>query len=263
MPLHVGQKETAPHVVPFAAALLQRGAVDPYKSTFTSTRAGSSSPFASGKRGGEVERMALNLVCAVLDRGPDDLAEMAVLLALADGADKESGETWPSQATIARRSRQTDRSVRNVLERLRAGGWLTWEPRLRPNGSRASNCYTLNLEKLGEARAVSPAKAAAAVPVKAAAALPVRASRSEPRSGGGRNHVPPRPEPRSGYAPEPRSGLEPSQKKEPCEAVISPVDEMSKRAALAASLGLPVRDKASGGWRSAGAAFAMNGGGHA
>ena len=36
--------------------------------------------------------MAMNLVCAVLDRGPADLAEMAVLLAIADSADKDTGE---------------------------------------------------------------------------------------------------------------------------------------------------------------------------
>lgn len=208
--------------------------------------------------------MALNLVCAVLDRGPADLAEMAVLLALADGADKESGETWPSQATIARRSRQTDRSVRNVLERLRAGGWLTWEPRLRANGSRASNVYTLNLEKLGEARGASAAKGAAVSPDRVAAAAPVRGGRSEPRSGGYRNSVPPPPEPVSGYAPEPGSALETSHNIEPCLPLVSPVDkraDAARRAAVAAELGLPFRDQSSGGWLSVGAATAMNKGG--
>lgn len=38
---------------------------------------------------------------------------------------------------------------------------------------------------------------------------------------------------------------------------------VAERAAVAASLGLPVLDKSAGVWRSAGAAFAMNGGGHA
>lgn len=137
--------------------------------------------------------MALNLVCAVLDRGPADLAEMAVLLAIADSADKDTGEAWPSQKTIARRARQTDRSVRNVLARLRDAGWLTWEARARRNGSQASSVYTLDLGKLGEA----------------------------PKGAGGRNegpaprkHVPPPPERGSGHAPEQGSALEPSQNKE-------------------------------------------------
>ena len=95
--------------------------------------------------------MAINLMVAVLDRGPSDLAEMAVLLAIADSADRDTGEAWPSQRTIARRARQSDRNVRNVLDRLRAGGWLTWEARKRDNGSQASNVYSLNLEQLGEA----------------------------------------------------------------------------------------------------------------
>lgn len=139
--------------------------------------------------------MALNLVCAVLDRGPSDLAEMAVLLAIADSADKDSGEAWPSQSTIARRARQTDRSVRNVLRRLVDGGWLSIEPRKRPNGSATSNLYTVNLDKLGERLEASTA----------------------------RNHVPggsgttfrAGSEPRSTHAPEPCSAPEPSHKKEP------------------------------------------------
>lgn len=141
--------------------------------------------------------MALNLVCAVLDRGPANLAEMAVLLAIADSADKDSGEAWPAHKTIARRSRQTDRSVRNVLKRLRAAGWLTWRENKRPNGSQASNVYTVNLEKLGET----------------------------PRGNGGRNNVPPPrndvpppPEHGSAHAPERGSALEPSQKKETTRA---------------------------------------------
>jgi len=155
--------------------------------------------------------MALNLVCAVLDRGPADLAEMAVLLAIADSADKDSGEAWPSQKTIARRSRQTDRSVRNVLRRLRSAGWITWEKRLRANGSQASNVYTLDLAMLGEAprNDVPPTPRNHVPPTK-------------------RNHVPPPPEPRSAHAPEPRSALEPSQKKEPCARSESEPDHLSR-----------------------------------
>jgi uncharacterized membrane protein len=138
--------------------------------------------------------MALNLVCAVLDRGPANLADMAVLLAIADSADKDSGEAWPSQSTIAARSRQTARSVRNVLERLRADGWLTWEARRRANGSQASNVYTVNLAKLGEDRGL----------------------RAERGSASGRNVVPPPPERGSTHAPERGSALEPSHHKEPC-----------------------------------------------
>lgn len=96
--------------------------------------------------------MALNLVCAVLDRGPDDLSEMAVLLAIADSADKDTGEAWPSLDTIARRGRQSRRNVGYVVQRLVDGGWLSVTPQYRPNGSQRSSLYTVNLEKLGEVR---------------------------------------------------------------------------------------------------------------
>lgn len=144
--------------------------------------------------------MALNLVCAVLDRGPANLADMAVLLAIADSADKDTGEAWPSQATLARRSRQTDRNVRNVIARLLADGWLLRvEPRTRPNGSRASSVYVVNLDKLGEG-SNRPASVEKRKPVPARNHVPGR--RAEPRSAP--------PEPRSGHVPEPRSALEPS-----------------------------------------------------
>ena len=154
--------------------------------------------------------MAINLMCAVLERGPDDLCEMAVMLALADGADKDTGETWPSHKTIAHRARQTDRGVRNVLKRLREGGWVTWEKRLRGNGSQASNVYTLSLEKLGETPRQHKGKSPAAAGANRAEN---RSTPPEPRSAPPRNPVPPPPEPRSAHAPEPRSALEPSQNK--------------------------------------------------
>lgn len=138
--------------------------------------------------------MALNLMVAVLDRGPDDLAEMAVLLAIVDSADKDTGEAWPSKATIARRSRQTYRNVLNVLERLRAGGWLTWEVRTRPNGSTTSNLYTVNLEQLGEVPRPKADKSGG----------------GERRSSPPGNVVPPPREPASSHGGEAGSSPEPS-----------------------------------------------------
>lgn len=151
--------------------------------------------------------MALNLVCAVLDRGPKDLAEMAVLLAIADSADKDSGEAWPSVATIARRARQTDRSVHNVLARLRAADWLTWGPRSRANGSRASNVYTINLQALGEAREGGSAGRSPLNHVQGRALNRVQSPPCTTFRGP--------PEPRSEHAPERGSPLEPSHHLEP------------------------------------------------
>lgn len=107
--------------------------------------------------------MAMQLVIGALDRGPTDKAETLVLLALADGADGETGETWPSLARIALRSRLTRRGVQKVLARLEADGWLSIDRhRTRPNGSTTSNIYRLNVARLDpegvERRAARSAK---------------------------------------------------------------------------------------------------------
>lgn len=134
--------------------------------------------------------MALNLLCAVLERGPKAMAEMLVLLAIADSADKDTGEAWPCLKTVARRARQSERNVRTVLRRLEVGGWLVCEARKRPNGSDTSNLYTINLDMLGEGRES------------------VRgAERSSPSP---RKNNPPPPEGRSAHGGERSSSPEPS-----------------------------------------------------
>lgn len=157
-------------------------------------------PFSTGVP--KVEReMAINLMCAVLDRGPDDLCEMAVMQALANGADKDTGETWPSHKTLAHRARQSKRNVIEVLKRLQEGGWVTWEKRLRGNGSQASNVYTLNLEKLGETPRQQPSKSPTATGAK----------QGEHHAPPPVNTVHPPREHRAPHAGEHRAPLEPSQ----------------------------------------------------
>lgn len=55
--------------------------------------------------------------------------EKLVLLALADQANDEGTQCWPSVPTIARRSGQGDRTVRRALEHLEAKGHLTRQHR--------------------------------------------------------------------------------------------------------------------------------------
>lgn len=143
--------------------------------------------------------MALNLICAALDRGPENPVEKLVLIAICDSADKDSGEAWPSLATIARRAGIEPRSVRRVLRRLEASGWITSEKQERANGSRRSNLYTVNLCKLGE----GPGGRFS------------RSSPPDPRSSPPGPSVLPPPDSRSPYAPDSRSPLEPSHNKEP------------------------------------------------
>ncbi len=84
--------------------------------------------------------LAMNWVWTLEDLGP---SETLVLLALADAAD-DDGFCWPSQAFLARKSRQTDRNVRRILARLEKMGLLRVEARSSTYGRR-SNLYHLNV----------------------------------------------------------------------------------------------------------------------
>lgn len=136
--------------------------------------------------------MALNLIVAALERGPASPTEALVLIAICDSADKVSGEAWPSLRSLAQAARVAPRSVRRIITRLVADGWVTVESRSRPNGSQASNLYTVNLAQLGELR--TPPDSVSPSP---------------------RTQVPPPPDSVSPSAPDSVSPLEPSHKKEP------------------------------------------------
>lgn len=82
----------------------------------------------------------MNWVWTLEDLGP---SETLVLLALADAAD-DDGFCWPSQTFLARKSRQTDRNVRRILNRLEGMGLLRIEARSSTHGRR-SNLYYLNV----------------------------------------------------------------------------------------------------------------------
>lgn len=79
-----------------------------------------------------------------------------VLLTLGNYAD-ETGVCWPSQATLARKTSMTDRSVRENLSRLESGGFIACRSRTTGKGHYTSNIYQL----LGEAqRKILPMDAA-------------------------------------------------------------------------------------------------------
>lgn len=88
----------------------------------------------------EMSILAMNWVWTLEDLGP---SETLVLLALADAAD-DDGFCWPSQTFLARKSRQTDRNVRRILNRLEGMGLLRIEARSSTHGRR-SNLYYLNV----------------------------------------------------------------------------------------------------------------------
>lgn len=170
--------------------------------------------------------MAMGLIVAVLERGPARASDALVLLAIADSADKSSGEAWPAVRNLARAARLTERGVQKVVSRLCSEGWLTVEERQRSNGSQASNLYRINLSKLGEA---GPGPS---VSGPAAAARPVD-KWGERRSPSPERRSPPPPNvvhPRGANVVHPLN-LTPH---------IEPCADVSARRAQAAALGLPV-----------------------
>jgi hypothetical protein len=61
------------------------------------------------------------------------------MLALADYAN-DDGESWPSVASLTRKSRLSERGVQTVLKRLAVAGWLEIEP---GNGRNNTNLYRI------------------------------------------------------------------------------------------------------------------------
>ncbi|SBW21024.1 hypothetical protein FDG2_1868 [Candidatus Protofrankia californiensis] len=69
--------------------------------------------------------------------------ERLVLLAIADTADDNGGNAWPSVATLARKTRLDARTVQRVIRRLVAGGHLLVATAAGRGGS---NVYTLVMD---------------------------------------------------------------------------------------------------------------------
>ncbi|WP_194948358.1 helix-turn-helix domain-containing protein [Actinomyces trachealis] len=83
---------------------------------------------------------AMNWAWNLTDLG---MAESFILVSLVDQAN-DDGYCWPSQATLAARSRQSERSVRRNLARLEEYG-LIKVVRRSTQGGRRSNLYWLNV----------------------------------------------------------------------------------------------------------------------
>lgn len=93
--------------------------------------------------------MSNRIFQAVWDSGPRARSEMLVLMVLADSADHETGECFPSLRRIADGARMSIRTAQNTLRALEADGWISTTVRQRQNGSQASSVYTVNISKLG------------------------------------------------------------------------------------------------------------------
>jgi predicted transcriptional regulator len=71
--------------------------------------------------------------------------ELLVMLALADFANKETGESWPSIETLAEKARLTDRQTQRILNELEKAGEIS---RVRSNGGRnRRNRYVITVNE--------------------------------------------------------------------------------------------------------------------
>ena len=113
--------------------------------------------------------MSNRIFQAVWDNGPRSRSDMLVLMVLADSADAESAECFPSLRRIADGARMSVRTARACLRSLESEGWITSTVRQRNNGSQASSVYTIQIEKLGLSPVKSRAAKTAAPPAKTAA----------------------------------------------------------------------------------------------
>lgn len=88
--------------------------------------------------------MSIKVMNAVWASGPDDHAGLLVLLAMADIAD-DNGVLWPSLATIAAKSRMSERNARRIIRALEAAGWVDTSVN---RGRNCTNSYRINTDKI-------------------------------------------------------------------------------------------------------------------
>lgn len=81
--------------------------------------------------------MSIKVMSWVWDHSDASGSELLLLLAIADQANDDGRDAWPSIKTLAQRTRLDERTVRRVLKRLARSGHII----VRPGGGRRSNHY--------------------------------------------------------------------------------------------------------------------------
>lgn len=68
--------------------------------------------------------MSVSVMSEVFKRYPNGDGEMLLALAIADHADDRGEHIWPSIGSLAKKTRQSERSVQRQLRKMEADGWL-------------------------------------------------------------------------------------------------------------------------------------------
>lgn len=92
--------------------------------------------------------MSMKIAALVVDHGPRDPGEFAVLLVLADRADNETWVCWPSRADLSERSRLAAATVGRKLRALERDGWISRQARFN-----SSSVFRVNVPRLLQAAA--------------------------------------------------------------------------------------------------------------
>lgn len=101
--------------------------------------------------------MSIKIMSWVWDNSPYDGKALLLHLALADFANDE-GDCWPSQPTLARKARCTERHVRDCVKQMIADGFLEITV---PSDGVSSHRYRLSS---GPRKSVPPRKSTTATP---------------------------------------------------------------------------------------------------
>lgn len=96
--------------------------------------------------------MSIRIMSQVWDNGPEDKAELVVMLALADFADDE-GKCWPSVDAIGKKARMSERNARRILRKLEVDGYLKT---IEGGGRHGCSQYRINPDKMSPGQNVPP-----------------------------------------------------------------------------------------------------------
>ncbi|HVJ09712.1 MAG TPA: helix-turn-helix domain-containing protein [Acidisarcina sp.] len=89
--------------------------------------------------------MSVRVMADVWDNGPEDAAQCAVLVALANFCNDDGGNCFPSVARVAKMLRYSERTVQRAIASLVADGWMTVE---RAGGRGVFSSYTIDVRRL-------------------------------------------------------------------------------------------------------------------
>ena len=92
--------------------------------------------------------MSIRMISAAidLDLSPSD---KLILILLANNANDETGDCFPSQSYLAKRSGLARGTVNRIINRLEDGGFIEVRPQYRDDGGRRSNRYRLTIDVTG------------------------------------------------------------------------------------------------------------------